>query len=325
MSRRKQKTLEQGGSRYVYGYTRISHLDSFDAGYSIPSQQKRVRDWWESTGRGKYPEHNFARVGWIGFKSEGEETKDGMFVDQVVSAFKVKFQERPAGRRLINTMLPGDVLIIPYFNRAFRSVVDYCRIKDYFEERQIHVEFCEISLGLDNPFGKLLAHILAAIAQFDSDLKSHVTREALAYKKSRGENCGGAHPAPGRKYVTPKFVNGIKTSSKRSVTDRKAAAYARLAWWLRHQRHLLKENIGQKHLSYYKISDRLEELRAKREGRKPYPPRRKSFATNPKKMRKWDEHQCEGAAHEWELIRDERIRERAERHAKRDAADQTEE
>jgi DNA invertase Pin-like site-specific DNA recombinase len=67
-----------------------------------------------------------------------------------------------------------------------RSLRDFCNVMHYFEKSKIHVHFINNQVNTTTASGKLQASILAAMAQYSSDLTSERTREALLIKRLAG-------------------------------------------------------------------------------------------------------------------------------------------
>src|SRR5690348_11020212 len=103
----------------VRAYIRVSHERSAKSNLSPETQEALIRSRWQreverSSIMGKdfagFPQ--WATDGYRGAKKLGEETGDGLYIDLAVSAFKIPFDTRPAGSKLIQRLKPGDVLLI---------------------------------------------------------------------------------------------------------------------------------------------------------------------------------------------------------------------
>src|SRR5881227_2955688 len=99
----------------AYGYYRVSHEDSSASGLGIEAQLHSIASWWKYQEENElFPSHRWGTTGWRGERVEpkvkgivrsrnpvskfdrGEDTTDGLFVDEAVSAFKIKLLHRPA-------------------------------------------------------------------------------------------------------------------------------------------------------------------------------------------------------------------------------------
>ena len=98
---------------------------------------------------------------------------------------------------------PGDHVVFARMDRAFRNLRDLLTVLDEYEKREIVVHFVDQRLDLSTANGKLVASILAAIAQWESDRKSEASRAVhakLRHPQGSGSKLGfldGRFLAPG--------------------------------------------------------------------------------------------------------------------------------
>lgn len=171
----------------AYGYCRVSHEDSTESGLGIAAQIHAIRTWWTYQNDAKrFPSHSWAIQGWIGEKDAGKDTDDGLFVDQSVSAYKVKLVKRPAGERLANLLQPGDLVVFARLDRAFRGVSDFAVTIERWMRRGVLVQFVNPQVDLTTAYGMAFAQIAAVFAQLESAIKSERMKEA----QSRGRHLG---------------------------------------------------------------------------------------------------------------------------------------
>lgn len=163
----------------VYGLCRVSHISSVLSDISIPAQRAAIR----SFKRQHYPNMKWGEVNFP------DDESRGFFVDRAVSAWKKMFRERPASSQLLRVLKKGDVLLIHSINRGFRNIVDFCQTTAELLSRGVTVRFItEDSVNLSTASGKLMGNLLAALAQYSSDIKSERIKEAYAIKRMRLEN-----------------------------------------------------------------------------------------------------------------------------------------
>lgn len=171
----------------AYGYCRVSHEDSTESGLGIAAQIHAIRTWWRQKQESDcYPNHAWSLKGWCGEKENGSDTDDGLFIDQSVSAFKVKLAKRPAGERLVDILQPGDLVVFARLDRAFRGVSDFAVTIERWMKRGVLVQFINPQVDLTNAYGMAFAQIAAVFAQLDSAIKSERMKEA----QSRGRHLG---------------------------------------------------------------------------------------------------------------------------------------
>lgn len=110
--------------------------------------------------------------------------------DPAISAWSKGFASRPGGRRILQEANPGDHVICYSIDRMCRSLRDFCNIMHYFDKAKIHVHFVTNQINTTTASGKLQASILAAMAQYSSDITSERIKEALLIKRITGRNLG---------------------------------------------------------------------------------------------------------------------------------------
>lgn len=156
---------------------------------SAEVQERQCREWFERT-YGDQPEVKFVR----------------MLNDEAVSG-KTRLFERPQGSLLLTMLDRGDVVVASKMSRMFRSMPDTVNTLDAFQQVGIKVVLLDIGLDFDTPVGKLIFHILGAVNQFERELISERTKEALAQIRARGQWIGS--PPAGWKFAS-KRTNGIR-------------------------------------------------------------------------------------------------------------------
>lgn len=113
------------------------------------------------------------------------------FIDNGVSGVKA---HRPELDRMLVVLRKGDVVVITRLDRLGRSVQNLVELVDRF--RKMGVELVVLTQGIDTttPAGKMMFHMVAAIAEFEHDLISERTREGLKAARARGK-LGGRKPS----------------------------------------------------------------------------------------------------------------------------------
>ncbi len=170
----------------VIGYGRESTADQ---SISAEVQQRQCREWFDRTFKDN-PDAKFVR----------------MLNDESVSG-KTRLFQRPQGSLLLTMLERGDTVVASKMSRMFRSMPDTVNTLDVFNEAGIKVVLLDIGMDFDTPVGKLIFHILGAVNQFERELISERTKEALAQLRERGQYLGS--PPPGWKFDS-KRTNGIR-------------------------------------------------------------------------------------------------------------------
>lgn len=147
----------------IYSYARVSHDDSSKSGVSIFDQLEKAKEYASSV----IPGAEFC----------------ANFTDEAISGWKLPLSKRPGGSQLIKALSPGDHLICYSIDRLSRNVRDFCNTMNWMIGQNVSVHFIADHINSSTAIGKLQMHMLAAMAQFASDLISERTREALAIKR----------------------------------------------------------------------------------------------------------------------------------------------
>jgi putative DNA-invertase from lambdoid prophage Rac len=168
----------------TYGYIRVSTLSQAREGESLEAQRRQVIAYALSKGL--------------------ELTEDNIFVEAGVSG-GVDFQERPEGSRLLSSIQPGDMIVFPKLDRAFRNTRNSLNVLHLLRERKVSAHF--IDLGGDvtgNGIGAIVFTILSAFASFERERIGTRIREVKQLKKSQGKFTGG------RRAFGFSVVDGVK-------------------------------------------------------------------------------------------------------------------
>lgn len=173
----------------AYGYCRVSHEDSTASGLGIAAQVHAITTWWEYA-RANYPQHQWSTIGWKGEKDVGEDTTDGLFIDQSVSAFKFRLVKRPAGARLAALLQPGDLVVFARLDRGFRGVADFAVTVEKWIRQGVLIQFINPAVDLTSAYGMAFAQVAAVFAQLESALKSERLKEAQARGRENGQKMG---------------------------------------------------------------------------------------------------------------------------------------
>lgn len=111
---------------------------------------------------------------------------DDVFTDQISGASHF----RPGLNEAINRLREGDKLVVWRLDRLGRSLLHLVQILHMLGERKI--KFCSISEHIDTTSsgGRLVFHMMAALAEFERNLISERTRAGMAAARSRGQKIG---------------------------------------------------------------------------------------------------------------------------------------
>lgn len=110
-----------------------------------------------------------------------------IYTDQGVSGADF---ERPGLAAVLNELHAGDMLVVWKLDRLRRSLADLIRFVADLGARQ--VEFRSLSEAIDtsSPGGRLVFHMLGAMAEFERSLISERTKAGMAAARARGRRIG---------------------------------------------------------------------------------------------------------------------------------------
>jgi DNA invertase Pin-like site-specific DNA recombinase len=98
--------------------------------------------------------------------------------------------DRPELAKALAACEPGDTLACWKLDRVGRSVAHLAKLLQELEARGIHFRTSDGSMDTSSSNGRLLLHMLAAVAQFERDLIIERTRAGLAAHRKAGKRLG---------------------------------------------------------------------------------------------------------------------------------------
>ncbi|BDB69043.1 invertase [Comamonas thiooxydans] len=99
-------------------------------------------------------------------------------------------RQRPGLIKALNALRQGDKLIVWRLDRLGRSLVHLVQLLDELGERKIGFQsLCE-AVDTSTSGGKLVFHMMAALAEFERSLISERTRAGMAAARLRGKHIG---------------------------------------------------------------------------------------------------------------------------------------
>jgi DNA invertase Pin-like site-specific DNA recombinase len=98
--------------------------------------------------------------------------------------------DRPVLEKALATLNAGDTLTCYKLDRIGRSLVHVTKLLADLEARGVHFRTVEDGLSTQGSTGKLILHVLGAVAQFERDLILERTKAGLEAAKKRGKRLG---------------------------------------------------------------------------------------------------------------------------------------
>lgn len=145
----------------------------------------------------------------------GAGVDESRLVEDHVSGTKAS---RPGLDRLLADLEPGDVLTVWKLDRLGRSVSHLVNVVNDLNGRNVQLRSLTEGLDTTTPAGRLLFHVMAALAEFERDLILERTAAGLAAARAAGKDMGR------RSLVTREQYRLIMSMGKRGVPQRTIAA-----------------------------------------------------------------------------------------------------
>lgn len=111
---------------------------------------------------------------------------DKVFMEKMTG----KAGSRPVLTRLLGQLRAGDVLVVWKLDRLGRSLKHLIDILQELKARQIGFRCITDGIDTETASGKLLFHIIGAIAEFEGVLISERTKAGLQAARNRGKRIG---------------------------------------------------------------------------------------------------------------------------------------
>jgi DNA invertase Pin-like site-specific DNA recombinase len=149
------------------GYCRVSTAEQGDSRAGLESQEATIRAEIE-------------RRGWELVEIRAD----------VASGKTLK--HRPELARTLNDMRLGnaDTLIVAKLDRLSRSVLDFAGVMETAQQQNWSLVVLDLGVDTTSTNGKLIAHIMIALAQWERELIGDRTRAALKMVRARGTKLG---------------------------------------------------------------------------------------------------------------------------------------
>lgn len=127
----------------IRAYIRVSTGDQ-----SVEAQKQMISDWLSN--QAEYAE---AEVVW--------------YEDHGYSAFKKRVVARPAGKKMMEDLAPGDLVVCLRADRICRSMSDILYVAEKINDRKACLLLMDCGLRTDTVFGRLMMGLLGFVAQIE--------------------------------------------------------------------------------------------------------------------------------------------------------------
>jgi DNA invertase Pin-like site-specific DNA recombinase len=134
-----------------------------------------------------------------------------------------KAASRPEWDKLLGQLRKGDVLVITKLDRIGRSLINLIDVVNLLGSRGVDLVVLDQGIDTTTPNGKLLFHILGALAEWEASMISERTIEGLAAAKARH---GGKLPGRGPSLSPDKIAIAKELFANRETNGMSAARIA---------------------------------------------------------------------------------------------------
>ena len=132
----------------------------------------------------------YARVSSVGQSLEVQKDKL-QFCDKIyLEKRSGTNRARPKLKECLEYVRDGDVLVITRLDRLARSTLDLCEISKTLERKGVQLKVLDQNIDTSDATGRLLFNMLAAIGQFETEIRSERQMDGIAKAKERGVSFG---------------------------------------------------------------------------------------------------------------------------------------
>lgn len=120
------------------------------------------------------------------FYDEYNIDKDHIFIDKCSG----KNADRPALKKMLETLQPGDRLIVKEFARLGRNTIDLLQITDSLTAKQIDIVSDKEKIDTTTSTGRFMLTVIAAMAQFERAMILERQKEGIELAKKEKKYTG---------------------------------------------------------------------------------------------------------------------------------------
>jgi DNA invertase Pin-like site-specific DNA recombinase len=155
----------------VIGYVRVSTDDQAESGAGLAAQRSAI---------------------------QAEANLRGWTVEWVEDAgYSARSLRRPGVERALLALRRGEAgaLVVAKLDRLSRSVVDAGNLMHLSKRQGWHLVALDLGVDTSTPTGRLVANVMASVAEWEREIIGQRTREGLAARRASGVRLGRARMA----------------------------------------------------------------------------------------------------------------------------------
>ncbi|GAA0295552.1 recombinase family protein [Psychrosphaera haliotis] len=101
-----------------------------------------------------------------------------------------KTADRPELEKMLDYVREGEAIVVTKLDRLGRSVADLANISKLLEDKGVGLIVLDQGIDTTTPHGKLMFHMIAAVAEFELSLRYERQMEGIAKAKEQGVKFG---------------------------------------------------------------------------------------------------------------------------------------
>jgi DNA invertase Pin-like site-specific DNA recombinase len=125
--------------------------------------------------------------------------------------FSGKTMDRPGWRKLEDAINRGEVkaIVVWRLDRLGRTAKGLTSLFSLLQERRVNLVSLRDGLDLSTAAGRLMAHVLASVAQYETEIRAERVLAGQAAARAAGKTWGGSTPGT-PKSVTPEQIETVR-------------------------------------------------------------------------------------------------------------------
>lgn len=144
--------------------------------------------------------YGYARVSSIGQAKDGNslEAQEQALTERgcqkiVREAYTGTTTHRPAFTELVESLQPGDTLMVTKLDRFSRTAAEGAMLVKDLQKKGVTIEILNMGRADDTPMGRLMVTMLLAFAEFEHDQLLQRFQDGKSVAKAHGKKTDGRH------------------------------------------------------------------------------------------------------------------------------------